>query len=967
MKIPDNMRHLSSFSAWAVAFGCAVGWDAVVMPWTSFLPKAGPIGSLLGLIAGGLVMTVIAWNFHYMINHRPGPGGVYAYATEAFGHDHGYLCAWFLCLTYASIVWLDTAALLLVVRYMMGDGFLRVGFHYTVAGFEVGLGDILVAGVAACIIIAVCVRRRVATAVQTVLAVLFAAAFVVCFVAAAVRHEGGMRTMYPLFSPIADGGAFVQWLNVLMMAPWLFIGFEAISAMTIEFRFPGRRSFGIMVAVIVSAVFVYAILTAIPVLASGGSASGWGGAIAGIGDPNVHAFDVAKAALGKAGGAVVCCGLFGAIFTNLIGNTIVVSRLVAAMAQDGAMPAWLGEWNGEISARNPMIVIACIAVVTSALGQTVIGVIVDVALIGAAIAYAYTSAATLKIARRKGDRLSVVTGLVGLVLSVVIGLFFLLPVFSSKVAMMSTGSYLVLVLWSIAGLALFIFVFRRDSLRRFGRSPVVWTVLFVLIFALSLIWVRQTAGDTTQAAYDAVASFHSDKCLATAKDGGVQTLEIEDWHDALRRNLSGVSATIIRNSYVQGAINVLALALIACFYSILRRRERDMEQEKTRAKSYFFSTVSHDIRTPLNAIVGFAEMLNAGMKTDAERTQATNAILVSSKTLLALVNDVLDLSKLESGKMEISPEPTDCPRLLREIVDAFRVSKTKPGIELRCRVGEMPILMIDPQRLRQILFNFVGNAMKFTERGHVEVRASFDGLKSPQGTGVFRLEVEDTGCGISDEDIRRIGSAYVQVGAKVSRNGGTGLGLAICKQLLASMGGTLEIQSRLGQGSTFAAVISDVKIVAGVPSDDGGRGVAYEPRETKIAPASGVQQPKMPRRLLLVDDSKMNLMVLKALLKHMGDFDVVTAYDGQDALDILAAPGAVQFDVVLTDIWMPRLDGAGLVKAIRANPALSSIRIVAVTADVEFQSNYQEMGCDGILLKPVTTNSLARMLAEVSR
>ena len=143
----------------------------------------------------------------------------------------------------------------------------------------------------------------------------------------------------------------------------------------------------------------------------------------------------------------------------------------------------------------------------------------------------------------------------------------------------------------------------------------------------------------------------------------------------------------------------------------------------------------------------------------------------------------------------------------------------------------------------------------------------------------------------------------------------------------------------------------------------------HEPRETETStsPARGEQQPKMPRRLLLVDDSKMNILVLKALLKHIGDFDVVTAVDGQDALDIIAAPGAAQFDLVLTDIWMPRLDGPELVKAIRANPALSSVRIVAVTADVEFQTNYHEMGFDGILLKPVTTNSLARMLAEVAR
>ena len=969
MKYSSGMRHLSAFSAWALAFGCAVGWDAIVMPWTTFLPKAGPLGTLLGLLAGGLIMAVIAWNFHYMINHKPGPGGVYTYATAAFGHDHGYLCAWFLCLTYAAIVWSDATALPIIVRYVFGGDSLRFGFSYTVEGFEVCLGDILIAGAAAAIIIAVCVWRRVSTAVQTVLTVLFAVAFVACFVAAALCHGGGLNTMEPLFSP-QGGGVFSQLLGVLMMAPWLFVGFEAISVMSIEFRFRGKWAYVIMVAVIVATVAAYAMLTAIPVLAFGSQTSSWTDAVAGLGEPNAHAFEVAKVALGKSGKAVICCALFGAIFTNLIGNTMVASRLIAAMAHDGAMPAWLGKWNGEISARNPMFVIACIAVVTSTLGQTVIGVIVDVALIGAAIAYAYTSAATFKIARQRGDRFSAATGLVGLVLSALVGLLFMLPVFSSEVAMMSTESYLVLVLWSVAGLAFFLFVFRGDSRRRFGRSPVVWAVFFMMILALSLIWVRQTADDTTRTAYEAVASFHSDKCLASAQGEDAHVLEGEDWHNALRRNLSGVSRTIMRNSYVQGGINVLALVLLVCIYGILRRREREMEEEKAKAKSYFFSTVSHDIRTPLNAIVGFSEMLNAGMKTEEERAQATNAILVSSKMLLALINDVLDLSKLESGKMVITPEPTDCRLLMREIADAFRMSNPKPDVEVRCCVGDMPLLMIDPQRLRQIMFNLVGNAMKFTERGHVELRAAFECPKPSSSAGTFRIEVEDTGCGISEEDLKRIGSAYVQVGSKISRNGGTGLGLSICKHLAVSMGGVLKVDSTLGCGSTFAVVMQNVKVASAAQCAIGGAKNSVEPKKSLAKEphaASTRRKAKMPRRLLIVDDSKMNLMVLKALLKHLGDFDVVTASDGQEALDALVAPDAGSFDVVLTDIWMPRMDGGELVRAIRANPSLSSIWVVAVTADVEFKAKFAKMGFDGMLLKPLTTDNLDKMLDEVAR
>ena len=392
-------------------------------------------------------------------------------------------------------------------------------------------------------------------------------------------------------------------------------------------------------------------------------------------------------------------------------------------------------------------------------------------------------------------------------------------------------------------------------------------------------------------------------------------------------------------------------------YTILRHRERDMEREKATAKSYFFSTVSHDIRTPLNAIIGYSTMLDSGFKTEAERKEAIDSILMSSKTLLGLVNDVLDLSKLESGKMDILPEPTDCSRLMRVVMESFRASSGRPGFELRCRAEEMPLLMLDPQRLRQIMFNLVGNAVKFTEKGHVELRARFERRKDAD-TGMLRLEIEDTGCGISEEDLKRIGSAYTQMGAKASRNGGTGLGLAICKQLAAAMGGELEVKSTLGVGSTFSVVIPNVKIAeSGADAQE------------SVPPPADVQQcavpEQLPHRILLVDDSRMNLMVLKALLKNMGDFEIAMASDGQEALKVLEEQGAKAFDLVLTDLWMPNLDGAGLIRAIRANPALASLRVVAVTADVESQVTCADMGFNGILLKPVTTATLGKAISEV--
>ena len=259
------------------------------------------------------------------------------------------------------------------------------------------------------------------------------------------------------------------------------------------------------------------------------------------------------------------------------------------------------------------------------------------------------------------------------------------------------------------------------------------------------------------------------------------------------------------------------------------------------AKSLFFSTVSHDIRTPLNAIIGFSEMLKHGVDSPADQEIAIDSILMSSKTLLQLVNDILDLSKLESGRMSIEPEPTDVATLLREIAASFGVIHQKAGFEMLCRTSGVPTLMIDPYRLRQIAFNLVGNAVKFTTRGFVELRASFE----PDATGekgTFRMDVQDTGCGISAEDQKKLATPFVQIGSVASRRGGTGLGLHICRLLARAMGGEMSIVSAPGKGATFSIVVPDVRVAP-----------------TVAAKTETVAEPLSLRnvRILVADDTKL--------------------------------------------------------------------------------------------------------------
>jgi len=919
------------------------------MPGTTFLPLAGPLGTVLGVLAGAAVMVVLAWNYHYMVRRMPSAGGTFTFVQRMFGGDHGFFCAWFLCLSYMAIVWANATALTIVARCLFGDA-LRFGFSYSIKGFEVSLGDVLLSVTAIVSAAAICCRRRTAGGVQAALAATFAVGVAVCFAASLFCHGGGLQSMAPAFSP--DGGKpLAQVLKIVALAPWFFVGFESICHLSREFRFPLKRTFGVLLVAIATSVAAYAFLALLPVLTPGAGGTDWVDGLSRLGYEKgnlaLPTLEAVRSTLGKAGTALFVATILGAVFTNLVGDMFVASRLVGAMVDERVFPEWLGRRDGNGEPRRAIFFLAGISCFIPLMGRTAIGFIVDVATVGSVIAYAYISAAAYIRARADGNGLTKVTGACGLLLSVVIFAIFIVPNYFSG-TMMSTESYLILVMWCILGFLYYLYVLKRDTFQRYGRSLVVWVALIVLILVMSHMWMRQGMHDAMTRAFDSIGRFQDS---VSNVDAAVQD---EMWNAHLDAQLADMNSSLVRSGLVQAGLMIVTLAIMFTLFTIVRRRERRLEREKAAAKSYFFSTVSHDIRTPLNAIIGYSEMLKTGLDSKEEHEQAVDSILVSGKTLLGLINDVLDLSKLESGKMKIVAEPTDCPRLLHGVMDAFSISGKKPGLELRCEIGEMPALMIDPQRLRQIVFNLVGNAVKFTEKGHVTLRADYERPKNAE-KGVFRLSVEDTGCGIAEEDQKRICSAYVQVGTKLARNGGTGLGLSICNQLVKAMGGELKVKSALGEGSTFEIVLPDVRSTV-LPE-------AFAPAVQGEALPDAPAAPHRPvHRILLVDDSKMNLMVLKALLKKAGNYETTMAMDGKEALKALEASGTRPYDLVLTDMWMPNLDGEGLVKDIRANASLASLRVLVVTADVEVRDKAAEMGFDGILLKPVTSAALEQTL-----
>ncbi|MBP5639587.1 MAG: response regulator [Victivallales bacterium] len=370
----------------------------------------------------------------------------------------------------------------------------------------------------------------------------------------------------------------------------------------------------------------------------------------------------------------------------------------------------------------------------------------------------------------------------------------------------------------------------------------------------------------------------------------------------------------------------------------------ETERATNQAKSLFFSTVSHDIRTPLNAIVGFSELLEHGVSNEDERARYISSIHSSAKVLARLVNDILDLSKMESGKLEIIEEPTDIPPLVREVIAVCEVARARKSLVLKAEIDEMPWVSVDPQRIRQLLFNLLSNAYKYTERGTITVRVQWQ-------DGTLVLSVADTGKGISKENITRILQPFVQLADRNHRDG-TGLGLAICQKLTTLMDGELNVSSEVGVGSTFTITLHNVKTAEQPPN---------HPDQSNHPEPFGHTEHSPARRILVVDDSSVNRAVLKAMLEKNGITDVTMTENGREALESLKEDS--KFDLVLTDLWMPEMDGLELVKAIRADAKLSHLPVYLVTADVEVRSHAESDGFTGILLKPITLERLQALFS----
>ncbi len=377
----------------------------------------------------------------------------------------------------------------------------------------------------------------------------------------------------------------------------------------------------------------------------------------------------------------------------------------------------------------------------------------------------------------------------------------------------------------------------------------------------------------------------------------------------------------------------------------------EQAQAANYAKSNFLATVSHELRTPLNVVIGFSELLRNGGVDEKKQQEYLDSISFAGNALLGLINDVLDISSLEADTTQITPSRNDVAELIQQTTAIFMTKATEKKIEISTSTGGIGpyMLHVDNLRLRQILLNLVGNAIKFTSKGRVTVEASFTPDDGEYGTLVIR--VSDTGIGIAPENQERIFEPFVHdsiIRGKWMYEG-SGLGLTITRKLLDKMGGDIHLDSMPGQGSTFTIRFNQVKYEAAPESPPASRQQVLLGTDINL-----LRDRKL--RVLLVDDIALNLKVLAAMLKLL-DVESERVDSGRAAMEKLHQDR--DFDMILTDLWMPGMSGAEFSQALK-DKGFADIPIVAVTADTQISQEDRQLFAD-ILYKPITVDSLRQM------
>ena len=915
-------RYLSPLDVWGMALGCMVGWGVFAMPGNTFLPVAGPAGTVIAMVIGMAIMLVIGLNFSYLMSRSPMTGGVYTYTKDAFGRDHAFLSAWFLCLSYLTIVFLNGTALFYIIRTLFDD-VLQDAAHYTVAGNQIYVLETVVSVLAlACVGVLFIIAKAILQRIYTILAVVLFVGVVIA--AAACLPQALSHGVLADFGISGVGKGYAIY-SIVVLAPWAFVGFEVTSFDTAHFRFPVAKSRRLIVLSIIAAAFAYAALALVSVASVPDGFSSWQEYIAGLGElkgvVSVPTFYAARAIMGPVGLVIMAITAVAAILTGIIGGYRATTRVLSTMAEDRILSEKFSKTTYTI------LFIMVISILISFLGRNTLSWFVDLTSFGAIVGFGYTSAAAWKTARTEGNKARMATGLIGTVISAAFVLVQLIPRLTAMDAM-GSEAFLLLALWCLLG---FIFYWRtvnHGTMTEYSGMSVSGIVLFTLVIYSSTMWFIKSL---------------------LAKETAEEMKKTLIWGGALLLVIIFIGLMIML--YVQNLVRKKHEAT---------ERERIHAVERSLAKSQFLFNMSHDIRTPMNAIIGYTEL---AMKesTTPQMQEYLGKIDLSSKHLLSLINDILEMSRIESGAVELQPAPMDLYEVFDNVRDLFSEQMKQKGLSFSVHVSQVQnrYVWCDRNNLTRVLLNLISNAFKFTPANGIINVSLWETGGGENGYGSYEIRVQDTGIGMSSEFAEKMFNAFERERTSTdSGTQGTGLGLSITKSIVDMMGGTIEVLTAPGSGTQMILrlkfrLAQESEVPKPQAEDDPDKEVDFS-----------------QKRVLLVEDNEINMEIACMILMQMG-LQVETAQNGQIAVDMVAASEPGYYSAVLMDIQMPVMDGYTATRTIRKldNKALADIPIVAMTANA-FQEDVQaatDAGMQGHIAKPVDVAKLKEMLQHVIR
>ena len=922
-------RYLSPVDVWGMAFGCMVGWGVFAMPGTTFLPVAGPAGTVIAMAVSMVIMLIIACNTTYLMGRTAITGGIYSYTKEAFGRDHAFLSTWFLCLSYLTIVFLNGTALFFVIRILF-SGASHAGFHYTVAGNTIYMGEmtasvLVLAGTGVLFVGAKPLLQKL----QTLLAlVLFAGITVTTVFCLPHAIANGALTSFGTGS----AGRGYAVFSLVILAPWAFVGFEVTSFDTAHFAFPLRKTGKIIVLSIVAAALAYAFMALVSVASVPDGFVSWQEYFSSLdslsGVASVPTFYAARSVMGPAGLVVMTATAASAILTGIIGGYRAATRVLSTMAEDRILSEKFSRTTYSI------LFIMVLAILLSLLGRNTLNWFVDLTSFGAIVGFGYTSAAAYKIATTENNLRVRITGMTGLLISVLFVTVQLVPRLSAMEAM-GSQAFFMLSLWCLLGFVFYWRTVTRSSLTEYSGMSTSGVVMFALLLYSAAMWLAK-------------------------RIMGCDTAE-------------QVKTVLTRGGLVLLVIVFAGLWIMLYVQNVVRKKHEAAEREKIHAvesslaKSQFLFNMSHDIRTPMNAIIGYNNL--ARKETDIEVIHGyLDKVDASSQHLLSLINDILEMSRIESGKVELEYVPTDLCAVFDGIRDLFSEQMRQKNMDFQVHTGQIQnrYVWCDRKNLNRVLLNIVSNAYKFTPEGGTIKASLWEAGAVENGCASYEMRVQDSGIGMSREFADRMFDAFERERTStVSGIEGTGLGMSISKRIVDLMGGTIEVMTAPGSGTE---IIIRLKFRLAEKKD-----IDEKSEDEKAAVQSTEDEPEVDftqKRILLVEDNMINMEIADMILTQAG-FMVETAENGQIAVDMVRGSEPGYYDAVLMDIQMPVMNGYEAAEAIRALPdkKQADIPILAMTANAfkEDEEAVRKAGMQAHIAKPVDVGVLMKTLRDVFR